>query len=542
MGQIFKTNTIESVWQYLQHLKIPITKKTVNETLQSHPFFPSLYSISDSFDKWKIKNVAYELNEDQLDELKTPFTVYMNGLSTGKDFVLVTDVTKENVSFINETKKTQTLSRTAFLNRWEKLAFIAEPTNESGEENYQRNRKQEQKEFWNSFLFYTGIGLTILFLLLNLVTTNANNLLVLTLSGLHVVGTLLTCALLTYESGNASDFVKSVCSMNKQTNCNAVLSSEGAKLFGISWGEYGLFYFAGGLFWLLVSPLKLDVKLSYLTLITLPASLYIPFSIYYQYKIVKHWCPLCLAVQLILAFELVAALISMSSNSHFFIHLTSGFTLVGIAWMMMALIVPIGVWFYLKPLRAKANNYNDYKHRYKRLQYNPDLFAALLQQEKKAPDGWQTIGIEVGNPNATNVILKICNPYCGPCAKAHNVLEEIIKRHPDYKLRIIFTSKNNEGSWGFKPARHLITLSKTLTPNKLQSALHDWYSDAKKDFDQLATRYPVTEQLASEIGGELLTQMSDWCEIAEITGTPTLYLNGYKLPQQYSINELKTIL
>lgn len=542
MAQTFKTNAVEMAWQYLQYLKIPITKKTVDETLQSHPFFPSLYSISDSFDKWKIKNAAYELNEDQLDELKTPFTVYMNGLSTGKDFVLVTDVTKETVSFINETKKTQTLSRTTFLNRWEKLAFIAEATSESGEENYERSRKQEQRDFWNTFLLYTGIALMVLFLMINLATTATNSFLVMALSSLHFAGALFTCLLLMYESGNASDFVKSVCSMNRQTNCNAVLSSKGAKLFGISWGEYGLFYFVGGLFWLLISPLKVDVKLLYLALIALPASLYIPFSIYYQYKIVKQWCPLCLAVQVILAFELIAAVVIMRADSHLFIHLTSGFTLEGIAWMIITLILPMGFWFYLKPLLSKAKDHADYKHRYKRLQYNPELFTTLLQQEKKAPDGWQTMGVEVGNATAQNVILKICNPYCGPCAKAHSVLEEIIERNPDYKLRIIFTSRNDEGSWGFRPARHLMTLSKILAQNELQSVLHDWYSDPKKDYERFAARYPVAEQLASEMGGALLIQMSDWCEMAEIRGTPTLYLNGYKLPEQYSINELKTIL
>lgn len=36
--------------------------------------------------------------------------------------------------------------------------------------------------------------------------------------------------------------------------------------------------------------------------------------------------------------------------------------------------------------------------------------------------------------------------------------------------------------------------------------------------------------------------MSAWCDAAEITHTPTLFVNGYRLPENYDIEELRYIL
>jgi protein-disulfide isomerase len=40
----------------------------------------------------------------------------------------------------------------------------------------------------------------------------------------------------------------------------------------------------------------------------------------------------------------------------------------------------------------------------------------------------------------------------------------------------------------------------------------------------------------------MVDDMSKWCKEADIIGTPTFYINGKRLPQTYSIDELKFIL
>lgn len=41
---------------------------------------------------------------------------------------------------------------------------------------------------------------------------------------------------------------------------------------------------------------------------------------------------------------------------------------------------------------------------------------------------------------------------------------------------------------------------------------------------------------------EEIDKMRAWCDEAEITFTPTIYVNGYRLPEKYKVEELKYIL
>jgi len=142
--------------------------------------------------------------------------------------------------------------------------------------------------------------------------------------------------------------------------------------------------------------------------------------------------------------------------------------------------LPIIAWYGLKPVFSKAKDSDLYQKAYKRLQYNPEIFNSLLTQQSKAANGWEQLGILVGNPNATNTIIKVCNPYCGPCARMHPIVEDIIKYNSNINLRIIFASRNNEHDENAIVAKHLLAIAAELNPDKIHKALDDWYL-AKKD-------------------------------------------------------------
>lgn len=40
----------------------------------------------------------------------------------------------------------------------------------------------------------------------------------------------------------------------------------------------------------------------------------------------------------------------------------------------------------------------------------------------------------------------------------------------------------------------------------------------------------------------MIDDMGAWCKEAEVIGTPTFYINGKRLPETYSVDELKFIL
>jgi thiol-disulfide isomerase/thioredoxin len=112
-------------------------------------------------------------------------------------------------------------------------------------------------------------------------------------------------------------------------------------------------------------------------------------------------------------------------------------------------------------------------------------------QQSKAPHGWQTIGIDVGNVAAENTITKVCNPYCGPCAKMHPVLEEIIRQNENVKLKIIFNARNVEDDIDAVVVRHLLGIAEENGVEKTIQALDDSYLADVKDYPVFAAKYPV---------------------------------------------------
>ncbi len=117
---------------------------------------------------------------------------------------------------------------------------------------------------------------------------------------IKLAGIAATTLLLIYEIDKSNAFVKSICTAGKQTNCAAVLQSKASKILGMSWSEAGFFYFASTFLFLLFPGISFMAKICLLSIANCLAAPYILFSVYYQWKVVKQWCPLCLTVQAVL--------------------------------------------------------------------------------------------------------------------------------------------------------------------------------------------------------------------------------------------------
>lgn len=546
MANSFNTNLSNIAAKYLQQLNIPITATTIKESIEQNPYYPSLYSLSNTFTKYKIDNVAFEATEEQLAEVQTPFVAYMQTPITGKDFVLITKKDNNYVSYLTQGNKETTITHKEFITRWQKIVFLAEGNATSGEKEYAINLKKEvttkRKRTW----LYIGFVAVLLVLISSAVNSatpyyGLASIVLIT----KLLGVAITVLLLIYEIDKSNAFVKNICTAGKQTNCDAVLNSKANKFLGMSWSEVGFFYFASTLLFALMPGLAFVQKVPWLSFAAIAVSPYILFSIYYQYKVVKQWCPLCLVTQIVLAAELCWALYCLNTNitsstQLFFQSITFSSPLGEIEGAFGAVLIPIVLWYFIKPLILSAKEMPTYKAAYKRLLYHPDKFNTLLQQQPTAPEGWQKLGITIGNQNAKTTILKVCNPYCGPCAKAHPVLEELIHHNDNYKVQIIFTTKPSTTDEGKNPTSHLMAINAEGNSPNTQQAVDDWYLAPKKNYEAFAKKYPMNGELKQQF--ETLEKMSEWCDKAEIHFTPTIFINGKQLPSNYSIEELKHIL
>ncbi|RZS95835.1 hypothetical protein BC751_1383 [Cecembia calidifontis] len=71
-------------------------------------------------------------------------------------------------------------------------------------------------------------------------------------------------------------------------------------------------------------------------------------------------------------------------------------------------------------------------------------------------------------------------------------------------------------------------------------ALDDWYLPERKEYETFAAKYPMNGELKAQ--ESCIKDMLNWCELENISYTPTIFINGYELPKAYSIEDLKYIL
>lgn len=524
-----RNNSIAVTQQLLRTLAVPFTNHKVEEAMLQNPDYPSIAAVHDVLKEYRVDNMVLQVDKEKLNEIPLPFIAHMRGKTNG--FIHVTAVTADTIVYTKSKSftRSESISRKQFEEEWSGIALLAEAGKEAGEKEYKVNLKKEKQMQWYYPLLLAGLllvfGLSIVSTSVGY-TISAFVVLVLKLAGVIVTGMLLW-----YEIDNNNPFLQKVCSGSKATNCNAILQSKAAKLFGaLSWSEVGFFYFAGGLLAVTLTKEGSVQLLAWLNLAALP---YTIFSIYYQWRIAKQWCPLCLAVQALLVTE---AVLFLSTGMHQ--SLPTVFTACSI--FSACFLAPVVLWFFIKPYLFKAKEGMEYKNRFFRMKKDPRIFEALLAKQKKVTVSAEGLGITLGNPNATNTIIKVCNPYCGPCSKAHPEIHELIHANDDLKVQIIFNSFPDDSDPRSKPVRHLLEIAEMQNDILVHKALDDWYLSDVKDYEKFALKYPKQNELKKQ--DEKIKVMRNWCEKMDIKFTPTFFVNGYQLPENYDYNELKYFL
>jgi len=194
----------------------------------------------------------------------------------------------------------------------------------------------------------------------------------------------------------------------------------------------------------------------------------------------------------------------------------------------------------LLPALQKAKESKSSKTALQRLKHNPQIFYALLEKQKAITESPASLGLVLGNPNAAHKIIKVCNPYCGPCAKAHSPMEELLHNNPDVQVQIVFTASNEENDIKAPPVKHLLAIAEKGNEEIIKQALDDWYLADKKDYNAFAAKYPMNGEL--KLQDTKVDDMKNWCDKTGIQFTPTFFVNGYQLPEMYSVNDLKYFL
>jgi len=531
------------VIELLKKQQVKVVDRTVDETLQQHPDYPSILSISDSLKKWGVNNVIVKVEPERLSELPFPCIVHTRIGADG--FIIIDAVDQTQVQYTDGKGTVSSISLDDFLKKWQGIVLLAEAGEHAGEKNYKINLRNE----WISTFFLWGL-LLLPFLLSAFVI--ANNIFsgsseysflgVASLIFLKSFGIIVSVLLLWHEIDKSNPFLQQICSAGKKVNCDAILSSKASQVFSwLSWSEIGFFYFAGGLLALLFAGSQISSILTILVYINILALPYTIFSIFYQWRVAKQWCMLCLTVQIILVVEFLVAwlggsIVTPHINHDFLIQLIPSFLIP----LAPAFLLPIAIWYAIKPqLLAAQQGKRDFKQ-LQRIKYNSEIFGALLQKQKHITIDAKGLGITLGNPQAKTHLIKVCNPYCAPCAKAHHIIDELMETD-QVSAQIIFISTNEEKDYRTPPVKHLLAIAARNDEDLIKKALDDWYGAKEKNYEVFAGQYPVSEK---ELDAQTtkIDAMKKWCDDVEISFTPTIFINEHQLPDAYSVSDLKYFL
>jgi uncharacterized membrane protein len=264
------------LYNWLQEMNIPVSGTYLRQQLLSHPNYPSLLSITDTLDELGIENAAVQIEKDHLYEMSVPFLAHLNG--NGGEFVIV----KNRDNLEKQFPK--------FFDRWGGVAVAAEKS-----EGWQHKLNSEWllKDKKQIAAITATLLLLAAFIMLTGITSLSwiqTSLLLIAMAGLFV-----SWMIVSKELGIENKIADQVC--GKDTDCNSVIHSKKAKLpLGIAWSDAGIIYFSFLLLALLISSFKGTVGGLYILLLVLatcafPVTL---LSIYYQWRVVKKWCRLCL--------------------------------------------------------------------------------------------------------------------------------------------------------------------------------------------------------------------------------------------------------
>lgn len=88
--------------------------------------------------------------------------------------------------------------------------------------------------------------------------------------------------------------------------------------------------------------------------------------------------------------------------------------------------------------------------------------------------------------------------------------------------------------------RHLLTLVNNTTEEVRKKILDDWYISDTKNYEEFSRKHPVNGELLNQ--NDKIEAMNKWCRIMEIKYTPTIFINGYQLPEAYAIEDLQYFL
>lgn len=523
-------NAIDTLTYIVETTGVKVTTKTVKEQLYLHPDFPSLLAFSDVLHEWNIPAIATRVFREQLVEIPLPAIAYLE--IKGGYFAPIRKVSSQEIEWLDTQKGWQKEPLEEFYRKWNHVVLLLEPNENSQEAKFNEKRKEALLTIVRK-PFLLG-GLLVCLLLFGAMYAPAfsqMNWPYFALIATKLIGAGLSMLLLLSMMGTDNTLLRSICGFDSRTDCNNVLTSKAAKLWGwLGWADIGFVYFAGGLVYLLTCPLTLrGVDPSQGTNYLLPlwglGGLALPYtiwSVWYQWRVAKAWCTLCLMVQALIWVEfLIGFLLLRGFDFNNGIEAPIG----GLG----AFLLPAVLLVFIKKTLQDAAQVWPLRRELQKAKFNPEYVESLFAKQPQMPPIFEGMRVvKMGNPKAEHRLTIVTNPMCGPCITLHPEVEAFIENTDTVNCQFVFLASPT--------SLPLVQRIMSLPNERAVEGMHRWYTGKYRDVETWSKDVNADAPKA-EVNQQIQLHRQ-WCDLAEIQATPTLYLNGRQMPLAYHLSDV----
>ena len=508
--------------QVCEELHIPHTCSYTNQQFEEHPYKHSLFGLHSLLAEYGIesKGVRFNDKEDAFPNLKVPFLAQVSD-----DLVLVKSIATNKISYqwyddvIHITHK-------QFLSAWSGVALLLYPNKDASEPLYKEHRRVELTQAikrWGC----VACAITILGIAV-ILRAPQFSLLTILLFILNIIGLYLGYLLLLHQQNLSNAVGDSLCNILKHTTCTNLLDSPAAKaVYGISWSEIGTAYFGVNTIVLILFP-NADLILALFSFATFG---YIVWSLWYQRFRAHVWCVLCLMVQGVFILQATISLIFIrfSSLGDDVKARTLSFLAVSLLYVASTLSI-----HFLLAVISKARQAELWRNVFYNFKLRREIFDCLLQKEKHY-EVETASSIRFGNPNAAYHLTILTNPYCNPCATMHTHISGMSLN--DCCVSIVFTSFGKKYD---RVCRLLIAAYQQLGAESAWQLYGKWYTGGlakDESFFKNLNLDDTTKSVKNEYSKHI-----EWRKQTGFSATPTILVNGYRMPRPYSIEDFKKLV
>lgn len=507
-------NGIKAIFSYTKEQNILINKEDFKYQVETHPDCPSLLAYSDALSFFNIPNKAFKLSFEKIDYLPDSFIAILEREDQQLDLFHITKYGGYYYLYDENNRRIETTKK-ELKSIWHDVVLLAELP----EENSAKNKSKIPDIYILTVVLFFVICSSYFF----------SQSIFIPIFGLwSMIGLFLSIEALKTELGIESKVSQTFCNAIPNADCGQVINSTKNKwLQKLKISDVSICFFVSQLLALFIFSVA-GLSKAFFNYVLVSLALSIPmtfYSIFFQYKIEKKWCPICLSIIGIVYIELVSLI---------FIKPSIYFNLKTVMLFSLIFIVVVGLVYILKPVFIERK---DLKEKYIKLLHfskNYDVFKnTLLKSETQF---FEKEYIVLGNKESVHKISIVTSPLCNFCEDAHYVLDHIFNRFGnDIAISIRFNYDENMDDEIRNLFMQLAKIYEKMGDTAFLEALKYWFEN--KNIENWSEKYGLPENMydiekrLKEITAENLKKGLNF--------TPNIFLNQYNYPKQYGIENLE---